>query len=492
MSKAAAFPPLRAVAASLAVLAAATAMLMWAAVFNRFPLIFPDSGAYLGIALAREYAIDRSSMYGFLLKPIVTAAPGVAGLWLAIVLQAAVVAAVLIAAGRRLDPAGRAGPVLACIAIAACLTSLPWHAAQFMPDALTGPVLLLAWLAASRDPGADGAPTLWLAAAVAATTHYTHLVLLGGAAAVTILAHAAMGLSWRACARRALAALLAVAAVAGTLVAANALFLGRASVSPMGSLFLYARLNEDGLIPAWLDRHCGRGAPERLCATRAIMPRDSQKLLWSGDSPIHDAVWKERTGERWQWIDAMAEANRGAIAEAPMAFLHHGLRGGLHQLASFAVLDDECPVGCRSLDGGVNYSLGRHLPEAVASLQASRQVEDSNGRPLLRAVTTPVAVLALLLLPLALTMAWRRRDGAAASLLAVVGAGLLANAAMAGALSDVHDRYQSRVVWLAPFALLLVGLRWWRRAKPSVFATDDESDRCPRGGSACPAEAKFP
>ena len=39
--------------------------------------------------------------------------------------------------------------------------------------------------------------------------------------------------------------------------------------------------------------------------------------------------------------------------------------------------------------------------------------------------------------------------------------------AMAGALSDVHDRYQSRLVWLAPFVLLIAARGWRERGRGS-------------------------
>jgi hypothetical protein len=79
---------------------------------------------------------------------------------------------------------------------------------------------------------------------------------------------------------------------------------------------------------------------------------------------------------------------------------------------------------------------------------------------LVRAVTTPVTALSLLLVPLFLFVAGRKRDPPALSLLLALVSALAANAAMAGALSDVHDRYQSRIVWLALFALLGLALRW--------------------------------
>ncbi len=452
-------PPARVRTAVLTL--AVAALLLWPAVFNGFPLIFPDSGTYLGIAYGQEYALDRSSAYGFLLKPLVTLLPGLAGLWLGIAGQAIAIAVVLVLAARRLDRHTTNARLVGGACALTVLTSLGWHAGQYMPDAFTGPVLLLAWLAASRDPGAPGTPLLWLGAIVLALTHYTHLALLGAGAAAAIVAQVACGLHIREAAKRAVAAFVVVAVVAGVLIGANAAALGRATISPMGSLFLFARLSEDGLVPAWLDRHCGRDAPAGLCALRPMLPRDSQILLWGGsDTPITAQIWHDVDGTRWQWIDMMARANRGAIAEAPAAFANATLKGSVAQFASFAALDDECPSGCRDLAGGINYTLNKYRPETVASLQASRQVRDTTGRTFVRAVTTLFAALSLVLLPFAMALAWRRRDAAALSLLATIAAGLVVNASLAGALSDVHDRYQSRVVWLVPFALLLVGARW--------------------------------
>ncbi len=464
--------PLRSRMETVGLWLTAGAILLWPTIFNGFPLIFPDSGTYLGIAYGHEYALDRSSFYGLLLKPLVTSLPRVAGLWLGVAGQALAVSAVLILAASQLCPRATGIQLLGCIIVTTLLTSLAWHSAQYMPDAFTGPVLLLAWLAASRDPAAPGAALLWLAAIVLALTHYTHLVLLGAGAGAGILAHAACGLRLRDIVRRAVAAAVAVAAVAGVLIAANRLALGRSTISPMGSLFLYARLNEDGLVPVWLDRHCGRDAPAALCALRGSLPRDSQKLLWGGAAtPLTALVWHDVEGTRWQWIDMMGVANRGAIAEAPLAFAQVAATGSLRQFISFAALDDECPVGCRDLVGGINYTLNKYRPETVAALQASRQVQDTTGKAFVRMMTTPVAALSLLLLPIALVSAWRRRDAVALSLLAAVATGLVTNAMLAGALSDVHDRYQSRVVWLVPFVLLLVAAKWnhtFRRSRISL------------------------
>ncbi len=429
--------------------------LLWAALWNGFPLVFPDSGTYLGIAIGQAYAVDRSSFYGLLLKPMLVAVDGLAGLWLAILVQAAAVAATIWLVGRTLVP----GRVLWLVP-ALLLTSAPFHAGQFMPDALTGGVVLLAWAAASRDPAESGAPILWLAAVLVALVHYTHLALLVVAGAATVGAAVLLGQTWRAACRRLLALALATAAVLGAHVAANGLALGRWSVSPMGGVFLFARLHEDGPAADWLARHCGVDAPAPLCAARTRLPRDSQVLLWSNErSPLARHLWQGTEAERWAWVDMVSVAARGAVREAPADVLGAATRGAFRQFASFAVLDDECPVGCRDPRAGITWAIANLRPEAMPALSTSRQVRDATAKPLLRALTTPVAWLALALLPLAGMIAWRRRDGHGLGLVGAVGLGLAVNAGLAGALSDVHDRYQSRIVWLAPLAIGLVLLR---------------------------------
>lgn len=446
-------------------------LLLWAAVWNGFPLVFPDSGTYLGIAFGQQYAVDRSSFYGLALKPFVGLGSGATGLWIGLFAQALLVSGALMVAVRALVPAGR-GAWLWLLPLL-LFTSLPFHAGQLMPDALTGATVIFAWGAAMRDPGEDGAPALWAAAILTALMHYTHLALLVAAAAVTIAVLAWAGIGWRAVRRRLLAALVAAAAVFAAQVGANAVALGRAGYAPMGGVFLFARLHEDGPAARWLVRHCGRDAPAPLCAIREQLPRDSQLLLWNNElSPLAQRIWYAAPAERWAWGNMLGEAAHGAIRDEPGAVLAAALRGAAHQFISFDVLDDECPVGCRDPRAGITAALLRFRPNTVAMLHGSRQVQDTSGRATFRAIMTPVAWLALLAWPLAAAWAWPRRDVPALALLLAIGAVLVTNAALAGALSDVHDRYQSRVVWLLPFALLMCAAR-------SVRRSDAAASPCP-------------
>jgi hypothetical protein len=440
------------------VVAIATVVFLLPAIYNRFPIIFPDTGAYLKVAYGGYWTIDRSGFYGLIYQPILRPSQTALGLWIVIAMQCGIVAGILLMVARRVAPAATPIAVGGLLIATAVLTSLPWHAAQLMPDAFTGVLILCVWMAASRDVGATGTPLLWLLTIVLALTHYTHLPLMAAIGLVTI-GCSAFTIAWREAAKRVLALALALAAVVSAQVTANGLLLHRWTVSPLGSWFLFARLHEDGLVPRWFDGHCGKDGPKELCAIRHKLPRDSQILLWAKFSPLHPYIHGERGSPvTWHWADMMGQATSGSIREQPIAFASSVASGAARQFVTFYTLDDLCPSECQApipIDQRPNLSAS-----------GSRQVQNEMPKAAIRAVHAPVAVIGLLLMPFLFARAWRRRDWTALSLLVAVAAGLVANAAIGGGLSAVNPRYQSRVVWLAPFAAMLLAMRWRLFRKP--------------------------
>ena len=178
----------------------------------------------------------------------------------------------------------------------------------------------------------------------------------------------------------------------------------------------------------------------------------------------------------------LATANFGAIREQPGAFLGTALRGTTRQFFAFAVLDDECPANCQDDSSVLVRTLRQYLPHGLPAFLASPQADERFPRRLMMLATTPIAMAAMLLAGLALITAIRRRDAAMASLLAAITACLLVNAAMAGSLSDVHDRYQSRLIWLLPFVVMLA----WRRWRPIADATPSGPSRLMPAGQDRP------
>jgi hypothetical protein len=437
-----------------------TLLLLLPAIYNRFPMVFPDTSSYLSVAYASRWPIDRAGFYGLFLAPALVSFEPVAGLWLAIGLQGATIALVLVAAARRLLPGDRPLAIFALVASATILTSLPWHASQLMPDAFSGALVLLVWLAASQNLSVPGTALFWLATAALALMHQTHVTIVATGAAVTFLVAALTGTSRTDLAKRVLAAVLTIAAIVGSHTAVNGLAFGRWQASPLGGYFLFARLNEDGLIPRWMDRHCGRDAPKALCDLRSSLPQDSQVLLWGdkGRSPLNDRI-NQNLGnpEHWVWVDMVSAAARETMREEPLAFATNAFYATIRQLTRFQAPDDRCPEDCREM------VMLKWQPSFADPLRNSRQLKDDLPEREIRLITSAVATVGLLLLLPLMIIAYRRRDTLALTLLLTIAVALLVNAATAGALSNVRDRYQSRIVWLAPFAAALLIRRWKAR-----------------------------
>lgn len=430
------------------------------AIYNRFPLLFPDSDAYFEVAYGHQWTLDRSGFYGLFLKPFVMPWTGATGIWVAIAAEAAIVTVILFATVRRLAPKISPWSCAALILLTALLSSLPWHTAQIMPDAFTGALIMLIWFAASRDPGKQGSALLWLAVGALALLHYTHLPLLAITAAATLIVTATSGIPLRRIGRRGAAAVITIMAVVATHVTANGLMFGRWTVSPVGGWFLFARVHEDGLARDWLTRHCGRDAPAPLCNIAPSLPNDSQALLWSRSSPLRPYIQGQiATPNYWKWMDMLSRAAIGGIREEPGAFLRNSAVATVRQVVTFEVLDDHCPAECQS------PSLIGYRPHIVSSLRSSGQLAGTMPKAAVRDATTAAESIALLALIPLMLLAVRRRDFEAQAFLAAVIAALLGNAAIAGALSDVQPRYQSRVAWLAVFASLTIIVRWRGRGQ---------------------------
>jgi peptidoglycan/LPS O-acetylase OafA/YrhL len=94
--------------------------------------------------------------------------------------------------------------------------------------------------------------------------------------------------------------------------------------------------------------------------------------------------------------------------------------------------------------------------QMLPALTAAHQQHRDLHFPAINRVHVPVAYLAMLLLIGVIALASRHEPlGRVRPLAVTVALALLANAFVCGALSNPHDRYGARMVWLAVLVLLL-------------------------------------
>jgi hypothetical protein len=223
---------------------------------------------------------------------------------------------------------------------------------------------------------------------------------------------------------------------------------GNFTFTPGGSSFLFGRLVEDGIVARYLDDTCPDPAL-RLCAYRAKLPDEADDWLSDNNSPFR-TVSSETI-----WVGEEQAITNASIKLYPFMHMKAAAIAAVSQFISFRTevgVDNNAPT---------IYLFSEHFPQFFPQFLSARQQAERFKVEPLNNLHVPVAALAML--GIAAALVFRRRlevSPRAAALCLVLLLALGANAAICGLFSHPVDRYQSRLVLLAPFAAaLLIGQR---------------------------------
>jgi hypothetical protein len=422
-------------------------MLSWPAFYNGYPLLWFDSTGYLAVVWGHAYgAALRSPFYSLSLAPLLA----LQSEWPVVLAQATISAAMIFLLLRTM--AGRVAPsrYLLLIGLLALLTSLPWTASIVLADVYAGllplGIFLLAF--ASERLAAWEIVFVFVVTCLGALVHYSHLplaaALAGTALILLLLERRPLGVALRRAALGLAVVLIAIVGHVGLQWTLN----GKVALAPNGSMFLLARLVEDGPAKAYLVAHC----PERhfaLCAFLDDMPMSAVQFLFRDQGPRH----------RMETTILRNEADivvAGTLREQPLQVAWSAARNTLRQLAMFRTETNIVDYRATHPEAQNDVAMMKaNLPGEYESFLQSRQSNGNIGLKdvfWLHVMTVRVsAVLLCLLLPWIVACGERRlREFTWLALAAVA-----ANAAVCGALSAQVDRYGSRVVWLLPMLLCL-------------------------------------
>lgn len=418
-------------------------MLVWPALLSGYPLLYVDLSSYLQHTVQWQHPWDKTAGYGLFLYAFHW---GIS-LWLPLAAQG-VLTSVLVWLTQRVAT-GTATPArhLGLCAGLSLLTSAPWFTAMMMPDILSGWTALCLYLLGFGEKRLSRREMVFVSVlcAVSVAVHLTHLAIACGLVALVLVLRLRLLPAHRAA--------VPVAAAVAFLLGANMIAFGRPTLSANGSVFLLARLQQDGPAVATLRDHCPE-AGWYLCDHLDVLPIDSNVFLWNAESPLN----RDRQGRTRGAVMLSAEAREitgltlrehtGDVARAM-------IRNTARQLVAADLADTFEPTDLR---GGMQDILQAQFgPAERARLDAGMQI---SGRmePLVAAfdrVLRPVLLLSAVLIAVFLLRPSSWRDRERLCLVLFVLAALLGNAFATGALSGVYDRYQARIVWLLPLAAAL-------------------------------------
>ncbi|MBR9650646.1 hypothetical protein [Thalassovita aquimarina] len=373
--------------------------------------------------------------------------------------QALVVLTVIALTARNVPGAGTSAPYL--VMVLAAVTPLALYTDYMMPDLSAGVAILAVVNLMAFDARIGwGQRVVWAVLLTGTMLFHTSHVLVAGSLAL-VAAGLARLLTGRFPARGLITVLLAVLVFAAGQGSVTRLVERHYGAAPLRPPFLTARLVADGPGFDYLSSHCADpafaicGFVDRMPAAR-LRARDaawySNVLLWSDDPHrgIYEAAGPDIRARLSQ------EQMRFAVAvlrHDPAGVIGAGLSNTVAQFFRWRV--DE--IGALQPVRFVDAPLIDPAP-LLASLPGLSYEPVRLSR--VYRISTGIALAAAALL---LGVARHRgpaREAVALVILVLVG--LMLNAAVTGGLSGVDDRYQSRVIWLLPFAVMLAGLAWAR------------------------------
>jgi hypothetical protein len=430
--------------------AAIPLMLLAPALWNGYPLLQSDTGGYLARWYEGYLVPSRSTVFGLYLHfgedtyfCLNLGIQALATMWILHL---------------TLRVFGMAKPLrLVALTFALTLTTaLPWLASMLLTDIFAGLSVLSLFLLVLHDDKISGMEkaALFVFTAFAAATHSATLAVLLGLCCVGWIARPFLR------DRIAVAGLaqgtLTIVAGAAMLLSANFALSGQLAWTPGGYAIAFARMLEDGIVTRYLHEHC----PDqhfKLCPYRDDLPETADDFLWSRETVFN------KLGRFPGMGDEMGYITVHALAEYPLWQTEAALMATGEQMLKVATGENTDRPTTPHTYGIIR----RYLPQQLKLMNAARQQTGFITFGPINLVHVPVALIStFLVFGMFATAIWRRRLDEFTLFIATVSLALLGNAFVCGVISGPHDRYGSRLVWIATFVVLMAGVR--------RFSRDDE------------------
>jgi hypothetical protein len=419
------------------------ALFLGIAVWNGFPLMYYDTAGYMVQGLARAFLPERSPVYSLLL--LFTG--GWISLWPVVILQA-LMTGYLIALTARIEVPGLPLKGLAWIGGGLMLlTGIGWYVGQVEPDCMTALLVLGCYLLLfRRDVLNLMACNLVVAiTALAVASHPSHLGLIAG----LLLAGGALRLSgrrWPGLPRpRLKSAAAAVAMALGLILASNLALAQSLFISRSGSVFLFARLMQDGIVQRLLHDTCPASGYQ-LCSYQRQLPHNANLWLWGSKSLFHREGGFANPEEQEEYDRIILDS----LKRYPLMHIKAAVTDSVLQFFEFRTGD-----GIESQAFILWPEIKKVAPGQLAAYERARQQTQKFRFQVLNMIHVTVGMLSLLGIVMLLNHAVLKRSWGEVAWPGTVLLGLMGNAVICATFSNPHDRYQSRLMWLPALVLLL-------------------------------------
>lgn len=414
--------------------------LLWVAIWNRYPILFYDTGWYLRSMLSGAPDDQKTPLYPMFME----LSGGMVSLWAVAAAQAIIIWYVIATFWKTM---GLERFRTATVLLLCATTSLSWEVSYIMPDMFTAVQILTLFLIAFHRQVLSNFELIILAVFYMFSTivHHSNYLL---SVSLLMLMFAAAWL-WRVLPIRQLI-LPCVLTVLSLCVLASLNYMRDHMVylSRSSHAYIVARMIEDGIVPRLLAEHCGE-KHYVLCPYASVLPTGRTEFLFGRS--ISDYPIFEKIGGWDHSKEALMPIILDSLRYYPMENIRAAGRETLEQLWRFGIADFIFKFPPEQY---VVKEMKVYSPQEYASWMASLQQQGS-----LKSYTIALfhQVMMACYVLLCIGMVWRmRKEELYRPIIQATGfvlVAILVNAAITGTFSHAEPRYESRLIWLIPLCV---------------------------------------
>lgn len=437
-----------------------TALLLIApALYNKYPLVYPDSGTYIVTLSNLIPPVDRTVGYGLFMRIVTWKST----LWTVVFSQGLIIGLLLFETLKIIIRKERLYALhFSIVVLLVLFSSVGWFAGQIMPDIFAPALILTLFIILAKEKITLAGWVLLLAGGFFfCISHFSHILLSGLLIAVSIF-YAFIFKDLFPQRKK----LFLRSAMIGLVLLASTLFLAFNHLSHgygfrlnrSSNVFITARLSETGILKKYLDEKCAE-KQYSLCACKDSLPGSVSAFLWNETSPLY------RLSGGWAAADAEYSGITKDVFSTPrfMApFLWQGGCGTVVQLFRTGAGEGLQPY---RMNTGPWYAMRDHMPAEFNQYTSSQQYY---GLLDFKMFNTASAIAIMVSLIALFYMLYKKAASAKFRFFVyLIVTAIFFNAAITSCLANVADRMNARVIWLVTFAglaalyTLVIG---WRRS----------------------------
>lgn len=438
---------------TILVLILGTLLIMQAAFYNGYPLVYSDTGTYIFSGMKMEIPIDRPLLYGLLIRWSSFSTT----LWSVVFLQSFLLSWAIYFVSRSFFDSNRNFKFILTVAILCFTTSISWYSSQLMPDIFTATSLLLLYaLMTSKNQSSLTIASLILGFVLSINVHFSNLliaiVVIGTLFLVTwkkrqvIKAH----INFK-------ATVIAIGMAVLLPLLINYSVEKKVKINQGSHVFLTGRMLDNGVLKSFLDDQCSI-KNYALCYCKDELPLNSRVFLWSDSSPLQALGGWEKSEK------PLNEILRGIFTSPKhlVQFAYSSTTATFSQLLQNEIGSGLITEWYALPDSPPHYAISTYFPREVKQYQQARQNKNLWGQGLdLKLINSASSILlflsALLIFCFLALRKWRDKLEIRMKLfILVLILGIFANALVTASLANVYDRLQARVSWMLVFVALVL------------------------------------